>query len=288
MLQSQLNAAAPVPALRLDNVRYMHNAHGRRWPWQRSQVQAGGVEDVSASIEAGTTWGLIGESGCGKSTLASLIIGDRRAQAGDIEIFGLSMAEQLAKGRRSLARVMQMVAQDPFGSMDPRQAVGPQIVETLEIHDELATSAERRDLALATLSKVGLSEASFAKLPHQLSGGQRQRVSIARALVLKPRILVCDEPVSALDVSVQAQVLNLLLDLQSQLGLTMIFISHDIRVVGHMAHTIAVMRAGHIVEHGPAEQVLASPSHDYSRALFAAVPRRIGTMTENPELEPVG
>lgn len=274
MLQSQLNPA-PTPALRLDHVRYMHKPHQGLLPWTKARNKAGGVEDVTLSVAQGTTLGLIGESGCGKSTLASMIIGDRRPQEGSIEIFGTPLTDRLAKGRRALARDMQMVAQDPFGSMDPRQAVGPQIVETLDIHDELGSMGERRDAALAMLKRVGLAETNFTKLPHQLSGGQRQRVSIARALILKPRILVCDEPVSALDVSIQAQVLNLLLDLQEQLKLTMVFISHDIRVVGHMAHTIAVMRSGRIVEQGAAETVLAEPSHDYSRALFAAVPGRI-------------
>jgi peptide/nickel transport system ATP-binding protein len=274
MLQSQLTSAE-APALRLDRVRYMHKAQTGFWSWGKSSMRPGGVEEVSLCVPAGETLGLIGESGCGKSTLASLIIGDRRPQSGSIDIFGTPLSARLAKGRKALARDMQMVAQDPFGSMDPRQAIGPQIVETLEIHGELDSRAARRDLPLAMLRKVGLSEATFAKLPHQLSGGQRQRVSIARALVLNPRILICDEPVSALDVSVQAQVLNLLLDLQSQLNLTMVFISHDIRVVGHMAHAIAVMQAGHIVEYGPAQNVLAAPSHEYSRALFAAVPGRI-------------
>jgi ABC-type glutathione transport system ATPase component len=167
------------------------------------------------------------------------------------------------------------VAQDPFGSMDPRQAIGPQLVETLEVHDEGPTAADRRKRALRMLVQVGLSEVTYDRLPHQLSGGQRQRVAIARALILKPRLLVCDEPVSALDVSVQAQVLNLLLDLQAQMNLTMVFISHDIRVVGHMSHAIAVMRAGRIVEHGPADSVLTNPRHDYSKTLFAAVPGRI-------------
>jgi peptide/nickel transport system ATP-binding protein len=253
----------------------MHKSHAGIWSFGRGKMQVGGVEEVTISVSPGATLGLIGESGCGKSTLASLIIGDRQPQAGTIEIFGTPLADRLKKGRKALARDMQMVAQDPFGSMDPRQAIGPQIIEVLDIHDELSSFAERRDLALSMLRKVGLSETSFEKLPHQLSGGQRQRVSIARALVLTPRILVCDEPVSALDVSVQAQVLNLLLDLQEQMNLTMIFISHDIRVVGHMAHEIAVMQAGRIVEHGPAERVLTDPKHDYSRTLFAAVPGRI-------------
>ncbi|QQR38082.1 ATP-binding cassette domain-containing protein [Devosia rhizoryzae] len=263
------------PALRLDGVRYLHRQAKSLLPWRRSIARSGGVEEVSITVASGTTLGLIGESGCGKSTLASLIMGDRVPQAGTIDLFGRPLAQRLGRGRKALARELQMVAQDPFGSMDPRQAIGPQLVETLDVHDEGSSAGERRDRALAMLVQVGLSEINYARLPHQLSGGQRQRVSIARALILKPRMLVCDEPVSALDVSVQAQVLNLLLDLQEQMNLTMVFISHDIRVVGHMSHAIAVMQAGRIVEQGAAETVLANPRHEYSRTLFAAVPGRV-------------
>jgi len=273
------------PALRLDAVRYLHHQPKGWFPWNKAPDKAGGVEDVSLSVTPGTTLGLIGESGCGKSTLASLIMGDRSPQSGSITLFGEPLSTRLGKGRKALARELQMVAQDPFGSMDPRQAIGPQLVETLAIHDEGASNAERRDRSLAMLVQVGLSEINYDRLPHQLSGGQRQRVAIARALILKPRLLVCDEPVSALDVSVQAQVLNLLLDLQAQMNLTMVFISHDIRVVGHMSHAIAVMRAGHIVEQGPAEAVLANPRHDYSRTLFAAVPGRATATSPARELE---
>lgn len=275
------------PALRLQDVRYLHRQQKSLFPWVKPATKASGVEQVSLSVQAGTTLGLIGESGCGKSTLASLIMGDRVPQAGTIDLFGTPLGERLGKGRKALARELQMVAQDPFGSMDPRQAIGPQLVETLDVHDEGASLAERRDRALAMLNQVGLSEISYERLPHQLSGGQRQRVAIARALILKPRVLVCDEPVSALDVSVQAQVLNLLLDLQQQMHLTMVFISHDIRVVGHMSHTIAVMRAGHIVEQGPADIVLNSPRHDYSRTLFSAVPGRITAKPSVRKLEVV-
>lgn len=272
-------------ALRLDGVRYLHH-QPRGWlPWSKPPAKASGVADVSVSVAPGTTLGLIGESGCGKSTLASLILGDRQPQSGSITLFGKPLSERLGKGRKALARELQMVAQDPFGSMDPRQTIGPQLVETLEVHDEGANSSERRDRALGMLVQVGLSEINYDRLPHQLSGGQRQRVAIARALILKPRMLVCDEPVSALDVSVQAQVLNLLLDLQAQMHLTMVFISHDIRVVGHMSHTIAVMRAGHIVEQGLAETVLAAPRHDYSKTLFAAVPGRATAASPQRELE---
>jgi len=277
------------PALALDGVRYLH-PQTRSWlPWAHPRGKATGVEEVSLTVAAGTTLGLIGESGCGKSTLASLIMGDRVPQAGQIALFGTHLSQRLGQGRKALARELQLVAQDPFGSMDPRQAIGPQLVETLDVHDEGASTPERRDRALAMLVQVGLSEVTYDRLPHQLSGGQRQRAAIARALILKPKILVCDEPVSALDVSVQAQVLNLLLDLQQQMALTMVFISHDIRVVGHMSHSLAVMRAGRIVEQGAAETVLAQPRHDYTRTLSAAVPGRISRAVPKlvPQLEVV-
>lgn len=243
----------------------------RRW-FTRSTHVTKAVDGVSFSVPAGTTFGIIGESGCGKSTLASLLIGDRAPQSGSIRVGGHSMAELLAHGRRAYARRVQMVAQDHYGSMDRRQTVGPQIEEACRIHFPDRPIARRREDALRMLKAVGLDEAHYAKLPHQLSGGQRQRVAIARALIVEPDILICDEPTSALDVSIQAQVLNLLLRLQRELDLTILLISHDIRVVAHMSHAIGVMRAGVMVEQGPAQEVLSNPRHAYSRSLFAAAP----------------
>jgi peptide/nickel transport system ATP-binding protein len=240
------------------------------------------VDDVTFSVPAGTTLGLVGESGCGKSTLASLLIGDRQPQSGEVRVFDVPMQERLKAGRRALAADLQMVAQDPFGTMDPRQAIGAQIEEALVIHQPGLSAATRRDASMSMLRAVGLPEAAYEKLPHQLSGGQRQRVAIARALILKPKVLICDEPVSALDVSVQAQVLNLLLEMQQQLNLTMVFISHDIRVVGHMSHNIAVMYAGQIVEQGPAARLLSEPAHPYTHMLFAAVPGRATARRATP------
>jgi ABC-type glutathione transport system ATPase component len=271
MLQPALgdDSAAAVPLVEAVDVRY-HFATPRRLFRPASIVRA--VDGVSFAIPAGRTFGIVGESGCGKSTLASLLIGDRLAQQGTLRVAGVPVAEHLAAGRKSYARLIQMVAQDPFGTMDPRQKVGPQIDETLGIHFDALTAAGRRERTVAMLRSVGLPESVYAKMPHQISGGQRQRVAIARALVVEPRILICDEPTSALDVSIQAQVLNLLLRLQRQLGLTIILISHDIRVVGHMSHEIGVMNAGVMVEQGPAARLLADPQHAYSRALFDAAP----------------
>ena len=257
------------PIVAVDDVHY-HFASPRRWFRPASTVRA--VDGVSFTIPAGRTFGIVGESGCGKSTLASLLIGDRVAQQGSIRVAGDLVQTHLAAGRKAYARRIQMVAQDPFGTMDPRQKVGPQIDETIAIHFDELSAAERRGRTLAMLRSVGLPESVYAKMPHQISGGQRQRVAIARALVVEPKILICDEPTSALDVSIQAQVLNVLLRMQEQLGLTIILISHDIRVVGHMSHEIGVMHAGRMVEQGPCAQVLRQPQHAYSRALFDAVP----------------
>jgi peptide/nickel transport system ATP-binding protein len=261
--------AAEAPIVEVAQVRY-HFASPRRFFRPASAVRA--VDGVSFSIPAGRTFGIVGESGCGKSTLASLLIGDRMAQQGTIRIAGIPVETHLAGGRKAYARRIQMVAQDPFGTMDPRQKVGPQIDETIAIHFDALPQRERRERTLAMLRSVGLPESVYAKMPHQISGGQRQRVAIARALVVEPKILICDEPTSALDVSIQAQVLNLLLRMQEQLALTIILISHDIRVVGHMSHEIGVMHAGVMVEQGPCAELLRRPQHAYSRALFDAAP----------------
>jgi ABC-type glutathione transport system ATPase component len=256
------------PIIEVRDVRQVFTAPRRLW---RAASEVRAVDGVSFSVGTGRTFGIVGESGCGKSTLASLLIGDRLPQSGEIRVAGETVQAHLARGRKSYARVIQMVAQDPFGTMDPRQKVGPQIDETIAIHFPMS-AAERRARTVAMLRSVGLAESVYGKMPHQISGGQRQRIAIARALVVEPRILICDEPTSALDVSIQAQVLNLLLRMQEQLGLTIILISHDIRVVGHMSHDIGVMNAGRMVEQGPAAELLRHPAHAYSRALFDAAP----------------
>ncbi|MBS0548692.1 MAG: ABC transporter ATP-binding protein [Proteobacteria bacterium] len=265
MLQPALTAA---PMVEASDVRYHFVARRNLWR-PASTVRA--VDGVSFAIPAGRTFGIVGESGCGKSTLASLLIGDRLTQQGSIRIDGRTVEEHLAQGRKAYARTIQMVAQDPFGTMDPRQKVGPQIDETIAIHFPMSRAA-RRERTVRMLRSVGLAESVYTKMPHQISGGQRQRVAIARALVVEPKVLICDEPTSALDVSIQAQVLNLLLRLQAEFGLTIILISHDIRVVGHMSHEIGVMSAGIMVEQGPTRQVIKQPRNAYSRALFDAAP----------------
>lgn len=265
-----LSAPAERPvAIEVANVVYHFT---KRRLFSRSTHVTKAVDGISFSVPAGTTFGIIGESGCGKSTLASLLIGDREPQNGGISIGGRSMRELVAHGRRDYARRVQMVAQDHYGSLDRRQTIGLQIEEACRIHFPNRSATRRREDVLRMLKAVGLGEAHYAKLPHQLSGGQRQRVAIARALIVEPDILVCDEPTSALDVSIQAQVLNLLLRLQRELDLTILLISHDIRVVAHMSHAIGVMRSGVMVEQGRASEVLSNPQHAYSRSLFAAAP----------------
>ncbi|ANE77014.1 ABC transporter ATP-binding protein [Dickeya solani] len=230
------------------------------------------VRGVSLTLGQGETLGLVGESGCGKSTLAALLCGDYPPDHGTMELFGEPFASYLRPNRRRLARVLQVVAQDTLGAFDPRHTIGRQIEEVLFIH-AIGCKSERRDRAKDALGAVALPGAMLDRYPHQMSGGQRQRAAIARALVTEPKILLCDEPVSALDVSVQAQVLNLLLELQEKRGLSILFISHDVRVVRHVSHRVVVMQAGRVVESGPTSTVFAAPSDPYTAKLLAAVPK---------------
>ncbi|WP_119420653.1 ABC transporter ATP-binding protein [Desertibaculum subflavum] len=229
------------------------------------------VDGVSFRIERGRTLGLVGESGCGKSTLARLALGMTAPDAGQVVFDGVDVTRLPTGEWRRLRRRMQMVFQDPLGALDRRLTVLAQVEEPLRIHG-LAAPAERRERALGLLEGVGLQRHLGDRYPHELSGGQRQRVVLARALILEPDFLVCDEPISALDVSIQAQVVNLLLELQQKFGLTFLFISHDLKVVRHVSDEIAVMYLGRIVEQGSRERLFARPEHPYTRALIAAVP----------------
>jgi len=228
------------------------------------------VDGISLSIGQGETLGLVGESGCGKSTLARCIVGINRPTSGELDIAGLSGGSGRA-ARVAQARAVQMVFQDPSGALNPRLSVERIIEEPLRVHG-IGSRSERRTRVLELAHRVGLSDYHLLRFPHELSGGQRQRVSIARALALNPGLLVCDEAVSALDVSVQAQVLNLFITLQQELGLAYLFISHDLSVVRYISHRVAVMYLGRIVEIGPAEEVWNRRSHPYTRALVAAIP----------------
>jgi len=228
------------------------------------------VKDVSFTLQQGKTLAVVGESGCGKSTLARMITLIDPPTAGDIRIDGLPASA--AHVTRELRQKVQIVFQNPYGSLNPRQKIGDVLAEPLLLNTRLS-AAERRERAMAMLTKVGLAPEHFNRYPHMFSGGQRQRIAIARALMLNPSFLVLDEPVSALDLSVQAQILNLLKDLQDEFGLTYVFISHDLSVVRYIADEVMVMYFGDVVEHGSREAVFADPQHDYTKTLFAATPR---------------
>ena len=230
------------------------------------------VDGVSLSIPRGTVFGLVGESGCGKTTLSRAILGLVPTASGQIRFDGVDYANQDAAGLLPLRRRVQMVFQDPYSSLNPRMTVAEILAEPLHVHRPMP-AAERMGLIVRLLDRVGLSSRILRRYPHEFSGGQRQRLAIARALILEPDLLIADEPVSALDVSIQAQVLNLLADLRRELGLTLLFISHDLAVVRHIAGRVAVMHGGRIVEEGPAETLFSAPVQPYTRALIAASPR---------------
>ena len=230
------------------------------------------VDGVSLQVAEGETFAVVGESGCGKTTLARLLTRLIEPDSGEIYFAGQDLLSLGGAQLRAARRQMQMVFQDPFASLDPRMRVGEIVAEPLAIHEPGLSKAERNARVAAMLQRVGLSEDALQRYPHEFSGGQRQRIGIARALILRPRLVVADEPVSSLDVSVGAQVLLLLQELQREFGLTYIFISHSLPVVAQLATRIAVMRAGKFVELGAAEQILRQPGHPYTRELLAAVP----------------
>lgn len=230
------------------------------------------VSGVSFAVERGETFAIVGESGCGKSTLARTLSRLLAPTSGDVRIEGASVGALNGTALRALRRKIQFIFQDPFSSLNPRMSVGALITEPMEVHRPELTAKERRAEAAELLRLVGLRSAHMDRYPHEFSGGQRQRIGIARALAVKPEILVGDEPVSALDVSVQAQVINLLSDLKAEFGLTLIVVAHDLAVVRHMSDRIAVMYLGRIVEIGPADAITSRPRHPYTQALMSAVP----------------
>jgi dipeptide transport system ATP-binding protein len=230
------------------------------------------VKGVSFSVQQGKTLAIVGESGCGKSTLARMVTMIDAPTSGELFIDGDKVDIARDGLMPELRRKVQIVFQNPYGSLNPRQKIGDALGEPLRINTD-KPAAERRDLAMQMLVKVGLGPEHFNRYPHMFSGGQRQRIAIARALMLNPKLLVLDEPVSALDLSVQAQVLNLLADLQDEFGLTYVFISHDLSVVRYIADDVMVMYFGEAVEYGSRDEVFSSPQHSYTKTLFAATPR---------------
>lgn len=252
------------PALELVDVFRRYPAPGSR-PWNRRWVPA--VRGVSLSVARGETLGLVGESGCGKSTLARVAMGLERPDAGQVLIDGVAVA---TLGRLARARLVQPVFQDPYSSLNPRHAIAAIIGAPLRIHG-VGDASERASAVREIMDMVGLPARVADQRPHQLSGGQRQRVAIARALVLRPALVICDEPTSSLDVSVQAQILNLLLELQKELRLTYLLISHNLAVIDHMSDRIAVMYLGRIVEEAPGDALFGSASHPYTRALVGSL-----------------
>lgn len=237
---------------------------------QKSVVKA--VDGVSFHIDESETLGLVGESGCGKSTLGRTILRLLEPTRGTIRFAGEDLTNADKTTLRMLRQKMQIIFQDPFASLNPRMTVGNIIEEALIIHKIGASKAERQNRVMELLNTVGLRAESVMRYPHEFSGGQRQRIGIARALAVNPQFLVCDEPISALDVSIQAQIINLMQDLQYNLGLTYLFIAHDLHVVKHIASRIAVMYLGNIVEIGDAKTIYENPQHPYTRALLSAVP----------------
>jgi ABC-type glutathione transport system ATPase component len=260
-----------MPLLEVRDLRKTYVSSGA-FGTKHTEVQA--VRGVSFDIAEGETLGLIGESGCGKSTTGRMILRLIEPTSGTVRFDGKDVLAASSREMRALRREMQIVFQDPFASLNPRMRVSDIVTEPLMIHEK-TNETKRRERARELMRDVGLDESALGRFPHEFSGGQRQRVGIARALCLNPRFLVLDEPVSALDVSVGAQVVNLLRDLQRERRLTYLFISHSMPIVRYLSTRIAVMRKGEIVETGEAEQITAHPQHEYTRTLLAATPELV-------------
>ncbi|MEO0670045.1 MAG: dipeptide ABC transporter ATP-binding protein [Pseudomonadota bacterium] len=256
-----------------------HFGTGGGWFSRTPVVQA--VDGVSLEVRRGETFAIVGESGCGKSTLARLLMRLLTPTSGDVLFDGQQVSAASGAALKQLRGDMQFIFQDPFSSLNPRMTVGKLVAEPLEVHAPELSAPERRERVAALLRQVGLRQEHSDRYPHEFSGGQRQRIGIARALASGPKLIIGDEPVSALDVSVQAQVINLLGELSRDLGLTLVIIAHDLGVIRHMSDRVAVMYLGRIVETGPTEDVYANPRHPYTQALLAAIPSMDGTPVDH-------
>jgi ABC-type glutathione transport system ATPase component len=250
--------------LDIENLEVVYRGRGLRASTFRA------VHDVSLHIDAGETLGLVGESGSGKTTIGRAVLGLAPVTSGSVRYRGADIGHVTRRRRRELARDIQVVFQDPYGSLNPSMTIGAILAEPLEVQGEPPNAARRRVAAL--LDRVGLPSSAFDRLPREFSGGQRQRVAIARALALSPSLIVCDEPVSALDLSTQARVLDLLLEIQEDTGVAYLFVSHDLDVIRHISHRVAVLHNGVIVEHGEAGRVTSAPDHPYTQRLLMSSP----------------
>jgi oligopeptide/dipeptide ABC transporter ATP-binding protein len=238
---------------------------------QRVVAQVKAVENVSFVVKEGETLGLVGESGCGKTTVGRTMLRLTEPTSGEVEYEGQNVLKLRGRDLKAMRSHMQIIFQDPYASLDPRMPIGESVMEGLRIHG-MGNSHERFELAIQTLKKVGLEDYHARRYPHEFSGGQRQRIGIARALALRPKFIVCDEPVSALDVSIQSQVLNILKDLQKEFGLTYLFIAHNLSVVEHISDRVAVMYLGKMVELANRDELFRNPLHPYTQALMSAIP----------------
>ena len=263
---------AMVPILSVRDLQvYFEVRNAKDWPWSPSRTLKA-VDGVSFDIHAGETLGVVGESGCGKSTLARAVLNLIPATSGSIRWLGHEMTQANRHDWLRVRKDVQIIFQDPLASLDPRMTIAQIIAEPLKTHSPGLPKAEVMERVQAMMARVGLTQQQINRYPHEFSGGQCQRIGIARALILQPKLVICDEPVSALDVSIQAQIINLLKDLQQSMGLALIFIAHDLAVVKHISNRILVMYLGHEMEVAHKKALYASPRHPYTRALLSAIP----------------
>lgn len=267
LLQEKLYAQAP-----LLSVQNLQKTYFSKLGFFKRPKAFQALNDITLDIYAGETFGLVGESGCGKSTLGNIILGLNTANHGNILYRGKPIEQLRKSDQKKMHQEIQLIFQDPFASLNPKLTIGKAILEPMQVH-QIGSTGQRREKVIELLQKVGLDEAAYDKYPHEFSGGQRQRIGIARALSVQPKLIVCDESVSALDLSVQAQVLNLLNDLKEDFGFTYLFISHDLSVVKYMSDRIAVMENGKIIECDEADKVYQNPQQDYTKKLIAAIPK---------------